>query len=163
MTLTTLFACLLTAGLTASLTLWLTHGDTPPVPNVLIPERLVDRLDDQLVVMGGWVTEDGYQPPGRSAVEIRCYREQQLCTEAVASIFHHTDGSDLEAQTYLYQVTSWTDLRIDAVAPGSMAGCLDRHLRLYPLDKDASLRWAPGEGCEGDTGLATLVGDEWLD
>lgn len=52
MTLTTLFACLLTAGLTASLTLWLTRDDTPPVPTVIIPERLVDLSDDQLLMIG---------------------------------------------------------------------------------------------------------------
>jgi len=95
MTLPTLFACLLTAGLTTSLTLWLTCDDSPPVPNVLIPERLVDYQGSDLMMMGGWVTEVGYQPPGRSAIEIRCYREQQLCTEAVATIFHHTEGSDV--------------------------------------------------------------------
>ena len=161
MTLPTLFACLLTAGLTTSLTLWLTCDDSPPVPNVLIPERLVDYQGSDLMMMGGWVTEVGYQPPGRSAIEIRCYREQQLCTEAVATIFHHTEGSDLEAQTYLYQVTDWTDELVDAVSVSGMGECLDRRLRLYPLNKDAGLEWTPSVGCEGEVGLAMFVGDEW--
>jgi len=163
MTLTTLFACLLTAGITASLTLWLTFDETPPVPNVLIPERLVDHIGDQLVMMGGWISEEGYQPPGRAAIEIRCYREQQLCTEAVATIFHHSKGSDLEAQTYLYQVTDWTDARVQAVAASGMGECFDRRLQLYPQHTDAHLEWGPGEGCEGASGSAMLIGDEWLD
>ncbi|SFD92763.1 hypothetical protein [Phytopseudomonas straminea] len=161
MTLTTLFACLLTAGLTASLTLWLTSDKARPEPNVFIPERLADQSDGHLWVMGGWITEEGYQPPGRSAVEIRCYPEQQLCTEALATIFHHTEGSDLEAQTYLYQVTDWTDARVQAVAVGAMGGCHDRRLHLYPQDTDARLEWGPGEGCEGDSGSAVLIGEVW--
>lgn len=81
------------------------------------------------MMMGGWVTEVGYQAPGRSAVEIRCYREQQLCTEAVATIFHHTEGSDLEAQKYLYQVTGWTAERVEAVGTGE---CDARRLQFFP-------------------------------
>ncbi len=161
MTLTTLFACLLTAGLTVSLTLWLSSDDTPSVPNVFIPERLADQSEGYLMMMGGWITEEGYQPPGRSAVEIRCYPEQQLCTEAVATIFHHTEGSDLEAQTFLYQVTEWTDAHIQAVAAGAMGECHDRRLQLYPQDSDARLEWGPSEDCEGHSGSAVLIGEVW--
>lgn len=163
MPLSTLFACLLTAGLTISLTLWLTRDDTHPAPHVFIPERLADQSDGYLQIMGGCITEEGYQPPGRSAVEIRCYPEQQLCTEAVATIFHHTEGSDLVAQTYLYQVTDWTDAHIQAVAAGAMGECHERRLQLYPQDTDARLEWGPGNGCEGDSGSAVLIGEVWAE
>ncbi|MBD9653560.1 hypothetical protein IB239_01880 [Pseudomonas sp. PDM12] len=163
MAITTLFACLLTAGLTVSLTLWLTSDDTPSIPNVYIPERLADQIGDHLLLQGGWITEEGHQPPGHSAVEIRCYPEQQLCSEAVATIFHHTEGSDLEAQTYLYKVTDWTDARIQAVAVGAMGECHERRLHLYLRDIDARLEWGPGEGCEGDSGSALLIGEVWAD
>ncbi len=57
MPLSTLFACLLTAGLTVSLTLWWTNEATPPVPHVLIPERLADQSDGYLMMIGGWITD----------------------------------------------------------------------------------------------------------
>ena len=159
MTLSTLYACLLTAGLT----LWLTRNDTPPASNIFIPERLADQSDGLPWMMGGWITEEGYQPPGRSAVEIRCCPEQQLCTEAVATIFQHTKGSDPEAQTYLYQVTDWMDAHIQLVAIGAVGECLDRRLQLYPADTEARLDWGPSEGCEGDNGSAVLICEVWVD
>ncbi len=112
------------------------------------------------MAIGGWATTHGYSKPGRSAVEIRCYLDRQLCTEAFAHVHHHDEGADVEAETYLYTVTDWTEERLQATA--SMAeGCLERRLELYLDEHGGTLEWEPTEGCEeGSTGSAVLIGDE---
>lgn len=82
-----------------------------------------------------------------------------MCSEAVATIFHHSTGEDLEAQVFHYRVVRWDDVGLEAIAEGAMAGCLGRRLVVFLSEKTAGVSWAPPTGCEGETGRAVLVGD----
>lgn len=152
--------CLFTSLVTAYATTWFLNSNSIEHPVVTVPPLWIEQEASQLVAFGGWATEHGYSLPGRSAVEIRCYRDRQLCTEAFANVHHHDEGADLEAETYLYTVTDWTDERLQATT--SMAeGCLERRLELFLDEPGGTLEWEPTESCEeGDTGAAVLIGDE---
>lgn len=82
------------------LVLWL--AKPAPIENTTIPPLIFKMEQDELVIWGGWKTVEGYQAPGINAVEIRCNRTTNTCHEAVASILHHTEGEDLEAQVFSY-------------------------------------------------------------
>ncbi|MBS7724602.1 hypothetical protein I0E51_06240 [Pseudomonas lalucatii] len=127
-----------------------------------MPPLEVKQLGGDVLIWGGWRTVAGYMAPGVNAVEIRCNRERQACTEAVASILHHDEGEDLEAQVFAYQVTSWTAERVQAQASIAVGHCLDRHLVIDLTTHGAALEWSPPAGCEGDVGRAVLVGDPIL-
>lgn len=130
-----------------------------PIENTTIPPLIFKMEQDELVIWGGWKTVEGYQAPGINAVEIRCNRTTNTCHEAVASILHHTEGEDLEAQVFSYEVRSWDATKLEAVAERAMGECLERRLVIHIPDKSAALSWSPPTGCEGDTGRAVLVGD----
>jgi hypothetical protein len=152
--------CLTTALITAYATTWFLNSSSIEHPVVTVPPLLIEHEAGRLMAIGGWATTHGYAQPGRSAVEIRCYRDRQLCTEALANVHHHDEGADLEAETYLYTVTDWTAERLHATA--SMAeGCLDRRLLLYLDEPGGMLEWEPTDDCdEGYLGSAVLVGDD---
>lgn len=105
---------------------------------------------------------EGYEAPGSNAVEIRCNRQRNTCTEAYATILHHEAGEDLTAQVFEYQVTSWSEQRLEAVASNAMAECLERRLVIQLPEQAATLQWQPSAGCEADKGRAVLVGDPVL-
>lgn len=147
--------------LTVYTVLWFVAPTTIEFPHTVIrPPLTVDQRDGQLLIWGGWETLKGYVAPGINAVEIRCDRASARCTEAYASILHHTEGEDLEAQVFSYVVQAWTDAQVEAVA-GQAMGCLDRRLLVDLTTQQARLDWSPGSeaGCQGDTGSAVLVGD----
>ncbi|MGV8676933.1 hypothetical protein ACV356_27530 [Pseudomonas aeruginosa] len=130
-----------------------------PIENTTIPPLIFKEEQGELVIWGGWKTVEGYQTPGTNAVEIRCNRTTNTCHEAVASILHHTEGEDLEAQVFNYELSSWDATKLEAVAERAMGECLTRRLVIHIPDKSADLSWSPPTGCEGDTGRAVLVGD----
>ncbi|MCR3762494.1 hypothetical protein K3Z80_02780 [Pseudomonas aeruginosa] len=147
--------------LTAYAVLWFIAPATAESPHTVVrPPLKVDHQDGQLLIWGGWETETGYDAPGTNAVEIRCFQTTARCTEAYASILHHTEGEDLEAQVFDYAVKTWTDSQIQAVAEHAM-DCLDRRILVDLATGQARLEWSPGSeaGCDGDTGSAVLVGD----
>lgn len=139
------------------ISLWLTKPS--PLESTTIPPLAFTEHQGDIVVWGGWKTVEGYQAPGTNAVEVRCNRERGICNEALATVLHHSSGEDLEAQAFNYQITSWSEARLEAVAARSMGDCLDRHLVIHLQDKSAALSWAPQDGCEADKGRAVLVGD----
>lgn len=139
------------------LVLWLTKP--APLENTTIPPLIFKEEQNALVIWGGWKTVEGYQAPGTNAVEIRCNRTSHTCNEAVASILHHSEGEDLEAQAFSYQITRWDATSLEAVAARSMGLCLERHLVIHLQDRAATLSWSPPSGCEADKGHAILVGD----
>ena len=147
--------------LTAYAVLWFVAPTTAESPHtVYTPPLKVEQRDGQLLIWGSWETEKGYVAPGTNAIEIRCDRASARCTEAYASILHHTEGEDLEAQVFSYVVQAWTDAQVEAVA-GEAMGCLDPRLLVDLTTQQARLDWSPGSeaGCQGDTGSAVLVGD----
>lgn len=147
--------------LTAYTVLWFAAPTTVESPHSVIrPPLKVEQQDGQLLIWGGWETKKGYVALGTNAVEIRCDQASARCTEAYASILHHTEGEDIEAQAFSYVVQTWTEAQIQALAGQSM-GCLDRRLLVDLTTKQARLEWSPGSeaGCEGDTGYAILSGD----
>ncbi|WP_435634852.1 hypothetical protein ACSC9U_26590 [Pseudomonas solani] len=137
--------------------LWLTKPT--PIDNTTIPPLIFKEEQDEIVIWGGWKTFEGYQTPGANAVEIRCNRTSSRCHEALASILHHTEGEDLEAQVFSYKISSWSATKLEAVAERAMGACLERRLVIDIPNKSAALHWSPPSGCEGDTGRAALVGD----
>lgn len=152
-----LLIALASALCAAYIALWLTKP--APIENTTIPPLIFKEEQDELVIWGGWKTVEGYQAPGTNAVEIRCNRTTNTCHEAVASILHHAEGEDLEGQVFSYQVSSWDETKLEAVAEGAMGDCLERRMVIHTPDKSATLSWSPPSGCEGDTGRAVLVGD----
>ena len=89
---TLILPCSATALLSIVATLWFLEPEFAAKPSVTIPPLIVEEEAGDLRVWGGWVTEVGDPPSGLGAVEIHCFREQQLCTEAVASVHHYTTG-----------------------------------------------------------------------
>jgi hypothetical protein len=152
---------LVSSLLSAYAVLWFVAPTTVESPHTVIrPPLKVEQQDGQLLIWGGWETKKGYVAPGTNAVEIRCDRASARCTEAYASILHHDEGEDLEAQVFDYVVQTWTETQMQAVA-GQAIGCLDRRLLVDLTTQQARLEWGPGSeaDCEGDTGAAVLGGD----
>ena len=115
---------------------------------------------DSLVIWGGWRATEGYAYGSTNGVEIICNRERQTCMEAYASLLYHTEGQDLEAQAFDYEVTAWDDQHLVAIDKDGMGECLHRILNVDLVGEGATLEWRPGDDdCEGDTGKAVLVGD----
>ncbi len=147
--------------LSASATLWYAAPKTAESSHsVTRPPLKVEHQNGNLLIWGGWETTKGYQAPGINAVEIRCDTASSRCIEAYASILHHTEGEDLEAQVFDYVVQNWTETEMLAVA-GQAMGCLDRRLIVDLVAQQARLEWSPSAeaGCEGDIGAAVLGGD----
>lgn len=139
------------------LALWFTKPS--PIENTTIPPLIFKEQQDGVVIWSSWKTVAGYQVPGTNAVEIHCSRTTNTCHEAVASILHHAEWEDLEAQVFSYKIGTWDTGKLEAVAERAMAECLERRLLIHLPDKSAVLSWSPPSGCEGDTGRAVLVGD----
>lgn len=115
---------------------------------------------DNLIIWGGWRPIQGDVYGSANGVEIICNRERKTCMEAYASLQYHTEGQDLEAQAFDYEVTTWDDQRVVTIDKDGMGECLDRILNVDLVGEGATLEWRPGEGeCEDDTGKAVLVGD----
>ena len=138
--------------------LWLT-GPAPLERTATIPPLRIAQ-GDNLIIWGGWRTLEGYAYGSANGVEIICNRERQTCMEAYASLLFHTEGQDLEAQAFDYEVTAWDDQHLLAIDKDGMGECLHRILNVDLVGEGATLEWRPGDGeCEGDTGKAVLVGD----
>lgn len=92
--------------LTVYTVLWFVAPTSIEFPHTVIrpPLTLDQQNDGQLLIWGGWETQESYVAPGINAVEIRGDRVSARCTEAYASILHHTEGEDLEAQVFNYVV-----------------------------------------------------------
>lgn len=102
--------------------------------------------------IGSATNSHTYQSPGVNAVEVRSNRELGTCNESLATILHHSEGEDLEAQVFNYQITRWDESDIEAVAARAMGLCLERRLAIHLQDKTAALSWSPPDGCEAETG-----------
>ena len=113
----------------------------------------------ELLVWGGWKTVKGYETPSVNAVEFRCSRQSNRCTEAHAIILRHDTGQDLESQVFEYRIKSWTAERIEAIATVAMGQCLSRTISIQLIEQTASLNSAHEQSCHGDSGHAVLVGD----
>lgn len=93
--------------------LWLTKP--APLENTTIPPLMIKEEQNELLVWGGWKTIEGYQKPGTNAVEIRCNRTSNTCQEAFATILHHTEGEDLEAQVFMLRAVAQRQDRLALV------------------------------------------------
>jgi hypothetical protein len=140
------------------LTVWLLNPG-PAKASITLPPLKVEQAADDLLVWGSWRTVEGYEAAGANAIEVRCNRQRNSCSESFATLLQHDAGEDLEAQVFEYQVTSWTEQRLEAVAPKSMAECINRKLIVNLQDQSAALELQPAEDCDGDTGRAVLLGD----
>lgn len=138
--------------------LWIAHPTPIELSTVTLPPLTVQEQPGGLFLWGGWRTVSGYEPPGSNAVEIRCNRAQNTCIEAYASLLQHDTGLDLVAEVFRYEVISWNETQLEARAKGAMYGC-DRVLYIDLVGQGATMKWLPGEGCEGDLSAAVLVGD----
>ena len=154
-----LCVALASALVAAYAALWFASPSPLERPVVTIPPLTLEHGSD-LLIWGGWKTLEGYAYGDKSAVEIRCSRSLNTCTEAEATLLIHDEGQDLEARVRTYQVTAWDDLHLEAVASGPGGECPQRRLVVNIPDKRVLVDWAPATGCaEGDTGSAELVGD----
>lgn len=141
--------------------LWLAN----PAPleqlySVVRPPLIIEQQGDDLMLWGGWSTVAGYEPPTVNAVESHCNRESGSCLEAYASILHHDEGEDLEAQVFNYQVVEWTGQMLHATGVMPHAECVTRSIVVALSAGSASLELLPkGDDCEFDACAATLVGD----
>lgn len=112
------------------------------------------------MLWGSWDTAAGFKPYGVNAVEIRCNRQNERCIEAYASILHHSEGEDLEAQVFSYEIAEWTEHAISATALMPDADCVARVLSVDLPNGPASLELLPDrDACEFEASTAKLVGD----
>lgn len=149
---------LASALVAAYVAIWIV-GPAPLERTATIPPLRIAQ-GDGLLIWGGWRTVAGYDHGTTNAVEIICNRARQTCMEAYASLLFHTEGQDLEAQAFDYEVTAWDDQHLQAIDTDGMGECLHRILNVDLVGEGATLEWRPGDGkCEGDTGKAVLVGD----
>lgn len=141
--------------------LWLVNpAPLEQLHSVVRPPLIIEQHGDDLRLWGGWNTVAGYEQPGVNAVEIRCNRSSGSCLEAYASILHHDDGEDLEAQVFKYEVVEWTEQMLHATAVMPHANCVTRNLVVALPAGSASLELLPkGDDCEFDASAAMLVGD----
>ena len=141
--------------------LWLANpAPLEQLHSVVRPPLIIEQQGDDLMLWGGWSTVAGYEPPGVNAVEIRCNRGSGSCLEAYASILHHDEGEDLEAQVFNYEVVEWTEQMLHAISVMPHADCVTRSLVMALPDGSASLELLPkGDDCEFDASAAMLVGD----
>lgn len=137
--------------------LWLTESSS--IEKITIPPLIFNVNQREILLWGGWKTVNGYQNPGINAVEIRCNREVNICTEAIATIARYPTGQDLEAQVFNYQITNWGDTTLVAISTQLADLCLERRLVIQLNNKTAALNWSPLAGCEADEGKAILIGD----
>ncbi|MFG0382341.1 hypothetical protein ACF8C6_15475 [Pseudomonas sp. zbq_18] len=152
---------LASALLSAYAALWFAAPATAEAPHAVVrPPLVIEQSGDTLLIWGGWETQQGYEAPGTNAIEIRCERASGRCVEAYASILHHDEGEDLEAQVFSYAVQSWSDIQVTAVAEQAV-DCLSRRLLVDLPGKQARLEWFPraDADCDGDVGAAVLAGD----
>jgi hypothetical protein len=135
-------------------------GPAPLERNATTIPPLRIAQGDNLIIWGGWRTLEGHAYGSTNGVEIICNRERQTCLEAYASLLYHTEGQDLEAQAFDYEVTTWDAQHLVAIDKDGMGECLDRILQVDLVGEGATLEWRPGaDDCEGDIGKAVLVGD----
>lgn len=138
---------------------WLFHTEDTEAQTVIRPPMDVLTEEGELRVWGAWNVETGYVQPGIGAIEIRCFQQESLCTEAEANLLKHTEGQDLTAEARVYRISSWTDEAIEASQIITDSDCVRRVLSIQPLQKRASQTWESVGSCEADPGRATLVGD----
>ena len=128
--------------------------------SVVRPPLIIKQQGDDLMLWGGWGTVAGYEPPGVNAVEIRCNRGSGRCLEAYASILHHDEGEDLEAQVFNYEVVEWTEQILHATGVMPHADCVTLSLVVALPDGSASLELLPkGDDCEFEASATMLVGN----
>ncbi|MCG4454953.1 hypothetical protein LJY18_16880 [Pseudomonas sp. MMS21-TM103] len=141
--------------------LWLANPTPLEQHHSLVrPPLIIEQQGNDLMLWGGWSTVAGYEPPGVNAVEIRCNRDSGRCLEAYASILHHDEGEDLEAQVFNYEVVDWTEQMLHATGVMPHANCVTRSLVVALPAGSASLELLPkGDDCEFDASAAMLVGD----
>ena len=151
-----LFVVLVALG-SSYLTVWLQKGDAKVTTT--IPPMIFQYEESALLVWGGWRTVAGYVALGTNAVEIQCRKDRKTCGEAFASVHQPSEGQDLEASTYEYSRTDWTDNGLEAIAENGMGSCLDRILRIGFQPESATVQWRPGADCDGSEGHAVLIGD----
>lgn len=152
----------LASALVAAYTaLWLAYPAPLEQPHAVVrPPLIIQQQGDDLLLWGGWNTVAGYEPPGVNAVEIRCNRGRGTCQEAFASIHHHDEGEDLEAQVFDYEVVEWTEQMLHATATMPEAECVTRSLVVALPAGSASLELVPqGDDCEFEVSAAMLEGD----
>lgn len=152
---------LASAMVAAYAVLWFANPAPLEQPHAVVrPPLMIEQQGDGLMLWGGWETVAGFEPPGVSAVEIRCDRGRGTCQEAYASILHHDEGEDLEAQVFDYQVVEWTEQMLHATATMPDAECLTRSLVVALPGGAASLELVPdSDDCEFEPSAAMLVGD----
>ena len=154
-----LCVALASALVAAYAALWFASPSPLERPVVTIPPLTLEHGSD-LLIWGGWKTLEGYAYGDKSAVEIRCSRSLNTCTEAEATLLIHDEGQDLEAHVRTYQVTSWDDMYIEAVGTGPDSECPRRKLLVNIHEKLVRVSWKPSYGCESsDTGSVELIGD----
>lgn len=146
------------SAITAAVTAWIV-GTPTKTPEPVIPPLLFSEVQGELVIWGAWKTTMGYDDPSIAATEIRCSKERMTCTEGVGHLLIHDAGQDLEAEAYGYQIESWSETSITAMATRLMGECLERKIAINLSQNTAELRWAPANSCEGDTGKAILIGN----
>lgn len=110
------------------------------------PPLIVDKQQDDIRVWGGWKTTDGYPVPSTNTGNIRCQREQSRCSEAVATVLHHSEGEDLEVQMFYNQVARRNEKGIEAVAAGVMGEWLGQALLDQYARHDGCVEISPSKG-----------------
>lgn len=132
---------------------------TPEAPKVALPEKKMTITDASVQAIGHWkaVTkpkEAALQAvPQINAVDFRCYREDMVCVETLASLYQKSDGNpearpSLFPHRFVYKIVKWDASGLQAKSETSVA---DVELKVSLSDKTVSRAMVDSRGSANQT------------
>lgn len=131
----------------------------PETPKVVMPEKKMAITDASVQATGHWkaVTkpkEVALQAvPQINAVDLRCYRDDMICVETLASLYQKSDGNpddrpSLYPHRFVYKITKWDEAGLQAKSETSVANV---ELKISVSDKTASRAMINAKGAANQT------------
>ena len=132
---------------------------TAEAPRVVMPEKKMTITDVSAQAIGHWKVitkpkEVSLQAvPQINAVDLRCYRDEMICVETIASLYQKSDGNaavrpSLFPHRFVYKIVKWDEAGLRAKSETSVA---DVELKVSFTDKTASRAMIDGKGGANQT------------
>ncbi|HSW63493.1 MAG TPA: hypothetical protein VLH56_09320 [Dissulfurispiraceae bacterium] len=131
----------------------------PEAPKVAMPQKKMTITDASVQATGHWkaVTKPK-EPvlqavPQINAVDLRCYREDMICIETLASLYQKSDGNpedlpSLFPHRFVYKIVKWDESGLLAKSETSVANV---ELKVSLSDKTASRAMVDSRGAATQT------------
>lgn len=132
---------------------------TQEAPKVIMPEKKMTVTDASIQTVGHWkaVTkpkEIALQAvPQINAVDLRCYRDDMICIETLASLYQKSDGNtddrpSIYPHRFVYKIVKWDESGLQAKSETSVANV---ELKISSVDKTASRAMIDAKGAVNQT------------